>query len=66
MTMFTTQTEVRDAFWNVFCVDGKPREYRGKSQNQLPTDVRCAFVDFVDGLARDGQISEALASRVTL
>jgi hypothetical protein len=65
--MFTTQTEVRDAFWYAFSVDGnKPREYRGKSQNQLPTDVRCAFVDFVDGLARDGQISEALASRVTL
>jgi hypothetical protein len=64
--MMTTQAQVRDAFWNVFNVEGKPKEYRGKSQNELPTDVRCAFVDFVDSLARDGTISEALASRVTL
>lgn len=64
--MYTTQAQVRDAFWNVFCVEGKPKEYRGKSQNELPTDVRCAFVDFVDSLARDGTISEALAHRVTL
>ena len=64
--MFTTQTQVRDAFWNVFCVEGKPREYRGKSQNQLPADVRCAFVDFVDDLARSGTISEELAQLVTL
>ena len=64
--MLTNQTQVRDAFWNTFCVEGKPREYRGKSQNDLPTDVRVAFVDFVDHLAREGTISEALASRVTL
>lgn len=63
---FTNGTQVRDAFWNMFCVEGKPREYRGKSQNELPTDVRCAFVDFVDHLSRDGSISQALASRVTL
>jgi len=29
-------------------------------------DTRCAFSDFVDYLARDGQISDALAQRVTL
>jgi hypothetical protein len=62
----TNQAEIRDAFWLTFCVDGKPREYRGKRQNQLPTDVRCAFVDFVDHLAREGAISEALAARATL
>jgi hypothetical protein len=61
-----TQSEVRAAFWDTFCVNGKPREYRGKSQNELPVDVRMAFVDYVDSLARDGTISEALASRVTL
>lgn len=61
-----TQTDVRDAFWNAYCVEGKPREYRGKTQNELPTDVRCAFVDFVDYLAREGTISESLAHRVTL
>lgn len=28
--------------------------------------VRCTFVDFVDTLARNGDISAALAARVTL
>lgn len=60
----TTQTQVRDAFWLTFFVEGKPREYRGKRQNDLPTDVRCAFVDFVDSLARSGEISATLAHRV--
>ena len=63
---FTNGTDVRNAFWSTYCVDGKPREYRGKSHNELPTDVRCAFVDFVDYLEKEGQISEALAYRVTL
>ena len=64
--MMTTQADVRDAFWLTFCVEGKPREYRGKRQNDLPADLRMAFCDYVDGLQRDGTISEALASRVTL
>ena len=63
---FTNGTQVRAAFWRMFYVDGKPREYRGKSHNELPCDVRCAFVDYVDYLARQGSISESLASRVTL
>jgi hypothetical protein len=60
------QTEVRDAFWNVFCVNGKPKEYQGKRQNDLPADVRMAFVDFVDYLQKSGEITESLASKVTL
>ena len=63
---YTNGTQIRDAFWNISCVEGKPREFRGKSHNQLPADVRCAFVDFVDHLARNGDISESLAQRVTL
>ena len=62
----TRQQQVRDAFWLTFYVEGQPREYRGKRQNQLPTDVRCAFVDYVDYLAREGTISAELAGRVTL
>lgn len=62
----TNQQQIREAFWQTFCVNGVPREFRGKRQNDLPTDVRCAFVDFVDHLAREGTISESLASRVTL
>ena len=64
--MITTQAQVRAAFWDTYCVDGVPREYRGKSQNDLPADVRVAFVDYVDHLARNGDISESLARRVTL
>jgi hypothetical protein len=61
-----TQTEIRDAFWLTFNVEGKPREFYGKRQNDLPADVRAAFCDFVDYLAREGTISESLAARVTL
>ncbi len=64
--MINTETAVRAAFWLTFFVEGKPRRYYGKSQNELPADLRMAFVDYVDSLARDGTISEALASRVTL
>ncbi len=61
-----TQREIRDAFWLTFNVEGKPRKFYGKSQNELPADVRMAFCDFVDYLAREGTISESLASKVTL
>jgi len=68
--MYTTQKQVRSAFWETF--DGLPgisrrqiRDYSGTGKMHN-TDTRCAFVDYVDSLARDGQISEALAQRVTL
>ena len=61
-----TQHEIRDAFWLTFNVEGKPRRFYGKSQNELPADVRMAFCDFVEHLAREGTISESLAARVTL
>lgn len=58
--------EVRDAFWLTFYVEGKPRRFYGKTQNDLPTDVRVAFVEYVDYLAKEGTISERLAQSVTL
>ena len=51
-----TITEVRRAFWAAH-----PLLLRKKT-----VDTRCAFVDFVDCLARNGQITDALANRVTL
>ena len=63
--MMTTQKQVRRAFWEINGAD-MPMIYRQKTQNDLPTDVRVAFVDFVDQLARGGEITEALARRVTL
>lgn len=59
---FTTQSQIRAAFWEGFHL---PRPKR-LSSGDYPTDVRCEFCDFVDMLARDGHISEALAQRVTL
>ncbi len=60
----TTQPQVRAAFWQGLPA-GSPWRKRGKDGDYC-TDCRCEFVDFVDMLARDGLISEALASRVTL
>lgn len=64
----TTQAEVRAAFWQGFTPE--LRRAAGmttkKRQNAYPTDIRVEFVDFVDMLEKDGQISPALAARVTL
>ncbi len=60
-----TQTEIRASFWEMH-PDFAPVRRTRKRQNDYPALIRCSFVDYVDGLARDGEISEALASRVTL
>ena len=60
---YTTQAQVRRAFWaSAPAFQRRP----GWTQNQYPTDTRVAFCDWVYYLRRDGQISEALAQRVTL
>ena len=68
--MMTTQKQVREAFWAELHAQRanpeQPERIVHQRQNDLPTDVRVAFVDFVDRLARDGEITEALARRVTL
>jgi hypothetical protein len=62
----TTQAAVRDSFWHN-CGSRLADYYiKGRRQNDYPAIVRCAFVDYVDMLAKDGDISEALAQRVTL
>ena len=68
---YTNQAQIRAAFWR-----DHPRAQRRlvngalwpvlAPQNQQPVDTRCAFIDYVDVLARSGEISEALARRVTL
>jgi len=67
---YTTQEQVRLSFWedNPLALSRTvEREIRqGRPDKDFRTDTRCAFVDYVDMLARDGRISEALASRVTL
>jgi len=61
----TTQKQVRESFWNAH--PQFKSEYRSRTrQNDYKCDIRCSFVDYVDRLERDGQISEKLANRVTL
>ena len=61
--MITTQTELRAAFW----LAHPEYERKGRMrQNDYPTDTRCAWVDFVDGMNRAGEISDALAERAAL
>ena len=70
--MYTTQKQVRAAFWRA-AREGNwtavtPRlitDYSGKGKMHT-TDTRCAFADYVDSLSKSGEISEALANRVTL
>ena len=61
--MMTTQKQIRAAFWQAH-----PHyiQIRGFTQNEYNASIRCAFVDYVDFLQKSGEISEALAYRVTL
>ena len=67
--MITTQKELRKAFWEAHpSFDHQAREagIRSKSQNHHCATVRVTWCEFVDMMARDGQISESLAQRATL
>lgn len=66
--MLTTQAQVRRAFWDYTQYDEaeEKRQKRTRRDKDYRTDVRCAFVDYVNALRQDGQISEALAFKVTL
>lgn len=59
--MITTQAELRREFWRQH-----PNLDRKKVKGDYKTDTRVAFCDFIDHMARSGQISEALAQRATL
>lgn len=58
-------TEVRKAFWNAY-PQFKSDYRKTYRQNDYCTDIRCAFVDYVDNLQKDGIITEKLSHRVTL
>ncbi len=64
-----TQAEVRKAFWAMlgeFQPELAAERRTRKTQNDYCADIRVRFVDFVDAECRDGNMSEALAARVTL
>lgn len=68
----TNQKQIRAAFWEAF-PDLPRRRYRYSPNRSdktaplvFPIDTRCAFVDYLDQLQRNGVISESLANRATL
>ena len=76
--MIKTQNELRAAFWEshpsfsrkMVAVGRSAKTgrilYRRAEQNDYCADIRYAWVDFVDMMHRDGQISDELANRATL
>ena len=63
--MITNQQTLRDLFWE-FHADFQPYYRARKRQNEYQTDIRVAWVDFVDHMQKLGEISEGLAQRATL
>lgn len=64
---YTNQANVRMSFWENVEGLNRGKELKHKRiYGDFRTDTRCAFVDYVDMLQKDGRISEALAYRVTL
>ena len=67
-----TFKEIRALFWEMH--PGLPRRRYRYSWNPrdtsaelvFPVDTRCAFVDFIDALHRDGRINDRTADRITL
>lgn len=60
-----TISEVRAAFWEDH--SQFRHQYRKTwRQNRYNATIRAAFVDYVDMLQKSGQITDALADRVTL
>ena len=65
MADLTQQWQVRAEFWREM-YGKKPGKYYGKSQDDLPDDVRMAWFEWVDKAQKSGRITERLAQRVTL
>ena len=72
--MMTTQRQVRAAFWAAWrrgefqplrVTPRKITNYSGTGKMHN-TDTRCTFVDWLDGLSKNGEVSAELADRVTL
>lgn len=63
--MITTQKELRQLFWELNFQWEDARRAR-KKQNDYNSTIRCTWVDFVDSMAKNNQISQKLAHRATL
>ena len=65
--MYTTQKQVKADFWNAHpkLSHRKIANFAGDGK-MYTTDTRCAFVEFLDYLCRDGQISDRMANSIKL
>ena len=64
-----TQKQIRAAFWEAHPhLEAHARKWGIKTapHNRHNAETRTAFVEFVDNLARNGEVSENLAFRATL
>lgn len=63
-----TISELRAAFWREHAQLPCARKPNGSPmpQNRQPTDTRIAFGEYVEALARSGDIGERLAQTATL
>ena len=60
--IITTQKAIRHNFW----LNHPDANRKRMRSGDYCTDTRCAFVDYVENLHRNGFISEELAYRATL
>ncbi len=70
--MITNQKQLRALFWATF-PDLPRRRYRYSPNRSdktaplvFPIDTRVTWCDWIDGLQKDNEITEALANRATL
>ena len=64
---YTTQRQLRKAFWEEFPNLPRKRitDYAGTGK-MYPTDTRVTWCDWVDFLQKNGDVSQELAERATL
>lgn len=62
-----TIKQLRESFWMLVADDKMRKEYRKrKTQNDYSTDIRVAWVDYVDSMQKSGYITRKQAFRATL
>ena len=62
-----TLKELRKMFWSEIASPEMRAEYRiRKTQNDYSTDIRCAWVDFIDWACKSGIITEKQSNSATL
>lgn len=64
-----TLSDLRNSFWD-YLKEVSPSlahlRRSSKKQNQYPTDIRMSWVDYIDNMQKDGNITKKLAQRATL